>query len=64
MPPEELEAIRTALAKAGQPPLVVAPGAGHGFMCEARADFHPAAAAAGWSQMLALFTETLGFALP
>ena len=64
MPPEELEAIRTALAKAGQPPLVVAPGAGHGFMCEARADFHPAAAAAGWSQMLALFAETLEFAPP
>ncbi len=59
MPPEELVAIREALAKAGQLPLVVAPGAGHGFMCEARADFHPAAAAAGWSQMLALFTETL-----
>ena len=59
MPPEELEAIRAALAKAGQPSLIVAEGAGHGFMCEARADFHPAAAAAGWGQMLALFEERL-----
>jgi carboxymethylenebutenolidase len=59
MPPEELAAIREALAEAGQPPLVVAPGAGHGFMCEARADFHPTAAAEGWSQLLALFAQQL-----
>ncbi|WP_255000515.1 dienelactone hydrolase family protein [Cyanobium sp. Alchichica 3B3-8F6] len=59
MPPEEPPAIRASLASAGQPPLIVAAGAGHGFMCEARADFHPAAAAEGWSQMLALFEERL-----
>lgn len=59
MPPEELAAIRAALAASGQPPLIVAAGAGHGFMCEARADFHPAAAAEGWRQMLALFEERL-----
>jgi carboxymethylenebutenolidase len=57
MPPEELAAIQAALAANGQPPLSVAAGAGHGFMCEARADFHPAAAAEGWHQMLALFAE-------
>jgi len=57
MPPEELVAIRTALAQAGQPPLIVAEGAGHGFMCEARADFNPEAAAQGWQRMLALFAE-------
>ncbi|WP_094559023.1 dienelactone hydrolase family protein [Synechococcus sp. 8F6] len=59
MPPEELAAIEAALAANGQPPLIVAAGAGHGFMCEARADSHPAAAAEGWSQMLALFEERL-----
>jgi len=59
MPPEEQAAIRAALAASGQPPLIVAAGAGHGFMCEARADFHPAAAAEGWRQMLALFEERL-----
>jgi carboxymethylenebutenolidase len=37
----------------------VAAGAGHGFMCEARADFHPAAAAEGWNQLLALFEQRL-----
>ncbi len=59
MPAEELAAIKAALAASGQPPLIVAAGAGHGFMCEARADFHPAAAAEGWSQMLALLDERL-----
>jgi carboxymethylenebutenolidase len=59
MPPEELAAIQAALAANGQPPLIVAAGAGHGFMCEASADFNPAAAAQGWHQMLALFAERL-----
>jgi carboxymethylenebutenolidase len=59
MPPGERAAIRSALALAGQPPLIVAGGAGHGFMCEARADFHPGAAAQGWQRMLALFAEAL-----
>ena len=35
--------------------LLLAPGAGHGYMCEARADFSPEAASAGWSEMLDLF---------
>jgi carboxymethylenebutenolidase len=34
--------------------------AGHGFLCEARKDFHPTAAAAGWKAMLAFFAESLG----
>jgi len=59
MPPEELAAIQAALAANSQPPLIVAAGAGHGFICEARVDFHPAAAAQGWQRMLALFAETL-----
>jgi carboxymethylenebutenolidase len=59
MPPDERAAIREALAASGQPPLILAEAAGHGFMCEARADFHPAAAAEGWSQLLALFAQQL-----
>ena len=39
--------------------LLLAPGAGHGYLCEARADFHPDAAAAGWAAMLELFGKTL-----
>ncbi|MEB3327202.1 MAG: dienelactone hydrolase family protein [Synechococcus sp.] len=59
MPPQEREAIRSALAAAAQPALVVAEGAGHGYMCEARADFQPVAAAHGWRLMLELFVELL-----
>jgi carboxymethylenebutenolidase len=34
--------------------------AGHGFMCEARADHRPQAAAEGWRLMLNVFAEALG----
>ena len=34
-------------------------GAGHGFMCESRADFRSAAAAEGWRAMLGFFEESL-----
>lgn len=40
--------------------LLVAPGAGHGYMCEARADFSPDAARVGWSAMLGLFASMAG----
>ena len=60
MPPEEIAAIDRALSGAhGRHRLVLAPGAGHGYMCEARADFHPEASRAGWSAMLQLFAQTL-----
>ncbi|MBM5826082.1 MAG: dienelactone hydrolase family protein [Cyanobacteria bacterium M_surface_10_m2_119] len=66
MPPEELAAIAAALeaasmARPGGPErrLMVLPGAGHGFMCEARADFQPEAAAQAWAAMLALFRRVL-----
>jgi carboxymethylenebutenolidase len=55
MPPEELQAIEAALAPTGDEhrrQLVLAPGAGHGFMCEARPDFDPAAAELGWRTLL------------
>jgi carboxymethylenebutenolidase len=61
MPAEEIAAIGEALSQEGERHrLLIAAGAGHGYMCEARADFHAEAARAGWSAMLALFAETLG----
>jgi carboxymethylenebutenolidase len=65
MPAEERQAIAAALAAdAERRPqlerrLIVAPGAGHGFFCEARADYHPEAAALGWQAMLGLFSRRL-----
>lgn len=61
MPAEELTAIAAAIAAlpVGGHQLLIAAGAGHGYMCEARADFHEKAAAAGWTAMLQLFGEAL-----
>ena len=58
---EELNAIETSLASVPgkRHRFVLAKGAGHGYMCEARKDFHPEAAAAGWEGMIQLFSETL-----
>ncbi len=61
MPPEEISAIAAALR--AQPGaghrLLIAPGAGHGYMCSARGDYHPEAAAAGWAALLELFASSL-----
>lgn len=61
MSAEELTAMNAAIAAVQQPGkdrrMLISPGAGHGFMCEARADFHPEAARQGWAQMLALFAR-------
>ncbi|MBW0167164.1 MAG: dienelactone hydrolase family protein [Vulcanococcus sp.] len=61
MPPEELSAIEQALAAApgNRHRFVRVPGAGHGYMCEARADFNAEASAAGWAAMLELFGQAL-----
>jgi len=61
MPPEELSAIEQALAAVpgGRHRFLKAPGAGHGYMCEARADFSPDESAAGWAAMLELFGVAL-----
>lgn len=65
MPPAELGAIEAALAAARrahperQFRQLLLPGAGHGFLCEARADYHPEAARLGWEAMLALFAAVL-----
>jgi carboxymethylenebutenolidase len=65
IPPAEVTAIASALtaANADRPPsdahrLLTLPAA-HGFLCEARDDFRPEAAAAGWQALLAFFAETL-----
>lgn len=66
IPPEEITAVAAALtaanggapaAEAARHRLLVAPGAGHGYMCEARADFSPDAARSGWSAMFGLFAS-------
>ncbi|WP_411869095.1 dienelactone hydrolase family protein [Vulcanococcus limneticus] len=57
------EALAASELPAGQPPrhrLILASGAGHGYLCEARGDFDPQAARAGWSAMLNLFAHALG----
>ncbi len=66
MPPEELAAIAAALEASRQGRadglerrLLVFPGAGHGFLCEARSDFQPEAAAQAWAAMLGLFEKVL-----
>ena len=65
IPPEEIRALAAALkaANGGVPAeseaarhrLRLAPGAGHGYMGDAHADFSPAASRSGWSAMLGLF---------
>jgi carboxymethylenebutenolidase len=65
MPAAELAAIEAALQAANQSHpgqsfrQLVLPDAGHGFMCEARADFQPQAARLGWAAMLDLFAAVL-----
>lgn len=63
MPPEELDAIGAAITSVQhsgkERRMILAPGAGHGYMCEARDDFHPQAAQQGWSEMLGLFAKAL-----
>ena len=69
MPPEEVSAIEAALTAAngglpareagGRHRLIVAPGAGHGYLCESRSEFNPEGAHQGWTAMLELFSEAL-----
>lgn len=69
IPAEEVQAIRSAMtaANAGIDPqqpqarhrLWIEPLAGHGYLCEARADFRPAEAARAWEAMLQVFSASL-----
>jgi carboxymethylenebutenolidase len=60
IPPADIAAVGAHLAALGKRHEVeVFPGAGHGFFCEARAAFHPQAAAQAWSRSLAWLSATL-----
>ncbi|GAA0639861.1 dienelactone hydrolase family protein [Brevundimonas lenta] len=61
IPLESVEAMRSALAAAGQTSseIIVFPGAPHGFHADYRDSFRPEAAAEGWSKLLAFFGERL-----
>jgi carboxymethylenebutenolidase len=70
IPAAEVAAIRSAMtmANGGIPPenpeahhrLWCAPQAGHGYLCEARADFKADQALIAWDAMLELFEERVG----
>ena len=57
IPLDTVEAMRSALARAGQTDseIVVYPGAPHGFHADYRDSFTPEAAADGWRRLLAFF---------
>ena len=69
IPAQERAAIEAALSAAnggtpasgpdGRHRLITARGAGHGYLCEARADYRPEAARDGWTEMLELFGSCL-----
>lgn len=60
IPPDQVEAIRTALADASvRHDVHVYEDADHGFHCDQRASFNQAAAADAWSRTVALFDEEL-----
>jgi carboxymethylenebutenolidase len=65
IPKEDQAAISSALAAANRSRepsrhhRLLTMEAGHGFMCESRADHRPAAAAAGWREMLSFFDGTI-----
>lgn len=60
IPPEDVEALRAAVAKSpADTDLVCYPEAGHGFNCDERASFVPAAAADAWQRTLAFLNERL-----
>jgi carboxymethylenebutenolidase len=60
IPVEDVEALRSALADAPVDTEIVRyADAGHGFHCDERPAFHPAAAADGWTRTLAWFDAHL-----
>lgn len=60
IPLEEVEQVAIALATHGiNHQIHRYPGAGHGFMCDRRGDYRPAAAEAAWQKVLELFHSQL-----
>jgi len=61
IPVADVEALRAAAATSGQPTEVVRyPDAEHGFHCDQRASYEPAAAADAWQRTLDWFDRHLG----
>lgn len=60
IPPSQIDAIRSALAKSGvRHHIEVYPQAGHGFFCDQRASYEAAAAADAWRRVKELFANEL-----
>jgi carboxymethylenebutenolidase len=59
IPNEQADQIETALQTHSIPHQVWHYPAGHGFFCDQRADYNPAAAADAWEQVKRLFQQTL-----
>ena len=61
IPLDQVEAVRSALAKAKvRHELIVYPDADHGFFCEQRASYQEKAATDAWKRLTKLFREELG----
>jgi len=53
IPPEDVEAVRARLKALSKPhEIIVYPGAGHGFFCDARPAYHAPSAKAAWEKTL------------
>jgi carboxymethylenebutenolidase len=60
IPPAEIDAVRQALDGAGvDHEIVVYPGAGHGFFCDARAAYVAESAADAWAKVTRLFDRAM-----
>ena len=61
IPPDQVAAIRQALADSGgRHEVFVYDDADHGFHCDQRASYHAESAADAWSRTFGLFRSTLG----
>jgi len=62
---QEVDQIEAALSEHGVPHQIFRyPGADHGFFCDQRYSYHPAAAKDAWAQVLELFKTTLPVVTP
>ncbi|MGB3308142.1 MAG: dienelactone hydrolase family protein [Nodosilinea sp.] len=65
IPAQEIDQIEAALSEHGVPHQIFRyPGADHGFFCDQRSSYNPAAASDAWNQVLELFKTTLPGATP
>lgn len=60
IPPDEVELVKRRLAELGKPAeVIIYPGADHGFFCDERPSYHPAAAQDAWKRLLRFFETHL-----